>query len=561
MSSTETDGPDAATAYFALRTSLLCTADFDGHFARVAAGWTQLLGYSPQELCERPSIEFVHPEDVEATLAVHGRLCAGGEVCGFENRYRGSDGRYRWLRWTAKGDEITRQIHALAVDVTESHLAESRASAAAFRDELTGLPNRALFLDRVDHALGHLSRERSSLAVIVLDVDDFRAFNDSLGRAEGDALLQAVAARLSRFVRPTDTIARIGADEFGVLCLGVDDNTALAVVERLSAAIAEPLVIRGRTFTQTASAGIAIADSPRLGEMVVADAELAAHRASAGAPGSVAFFARELRAASARRLELRDSLRHAAAQDEFELDYQPVVATDTRRPIALEALVRWRHPRLGRLPPGEFIPLAEQSGQIAAVGAWVLRAACAEAAGWADTSVAPAVAVNISAHQLADPGLVDTVATALAASGLAPERLWLEVTESALLAHPAAALETLAALRRLGLEVALDDFGEGQSSLSQLRLLSPVSVLKLGTPFVRGLEPGAQRERAIVDSVITLARALGLRTVAEGVEKVEQLQELTELGCEAVQGFLLGRPRPAQSLGGWLTGERLDPVG
>jgi diguanylate cyclase (GGDEF)-like protein/PAS domain S-box-containing protein len=556
-----TEDPDSVSAFFGLPTSLLCTADFEGHFTRVAAGWTPLLGYSPQELCERPFIEFVHPEDVEPTLAELARLSAGGEVSGFENRYRASDGRYRWLRWSAQGDEIARQIHALAVDITESRLAQSRASAAAFRDELTGLPNRALFLDRVDHALGHLSREPSSLAVIVLDLDDFRALNDSLGRAEGDALLEALAVRLTRFVRPTDTIARIGGDEFGVLCLGVDDNAALAVVERLTAAIAQPLVVRGRTLTQTASAGIAIADSPRVGEMVVADAELAAHRASAGAPGGVAFFARELRAASARRLELREALRRAAAQDEFELDYQPVVATDTRRAIALEALVRWRHPSLGRLPPGEFIPLAEQSGQIAAVGAWVLRSACAEAVRWSGTAAAPAVAVNISAQQLADPGLVGTVAAALGASGLAPARLWLEVTESSLLTHPAAALETLATLRELGVEVALDDFGEGQSSLSQLRLLSPVSVLKLGTPFVHGLEPGALRERAIVDSVITLARALGLRTVAEGVEKAEQLQELTDLGCDAVQGFLLGRPRPAADLGGWLSGERLDPAG
>jgi EAL domain-containing protein (putative c-di-GMP-specific phosphodiesterase class I) len=345
-----------------------------------------------------------------------------------------------------------------------------------------------------------------------------------------------------------------------VLCPGVDEAVALTIVERLAGAISEPLVVRGRTLTQTASAGIAIADTPRLGEMVVADAELAVHRASAGAPGGVEFFARELRAASARRLELREALRHATARDEFELDYQPVVASDTRTAIALEALVRWRHPRLGRLAPGEFIPLAEQSGQIAAVGAWVLRSACTEAAHWAGMPAAPAVAVNISPHQLADPGLVGTVAAALEASGLAPERLWLEVTESAVLAHPAAALKTLATLRELGVEVALDDFGEGHSSLSQLGLLSPVSVLKLGTPFVHALGPGAQRARAIVDAVTTLARTLGLRTVAEGVERPEQLHELTVLGCDAVQGFLLGRPRPAHELGSWLTGERLEPA-
>ena len=560
MSSTETDDPDAVAAFFGLPAVLLCTADFDGRFTRIAAGWTPLLGYSPQELRERPFIEFVHPEDVEATLAVLARLCAGGEVRDFENRYRATDGRYRWLRWSAQGDPIARQIHALAVDITESRLAQSRASAAAFRDELTGLPNRALFLDRVDHALGHLSRERSSLAVIVLDLDDFRALNDSLGRAEGDALLEAVATRLSHLVRPTDTIARIGPDEFGVLCPGADEQAALAIVERLAAAISEPLVVRARTLTQTASAGIVIADTPRLGEMVVADAELAVHRATAGAPGGVAFFARELRAASARRLELREALRHATERDEFELDYQPVVASDSRRAIALEALVRWRHPRLGRLAPGEFIPLAEQSGQIAAVGTWVLRSACTEAARWTGTATAPAVAVNVSPHQLADPGLVGTVAAALEATGLAPHRLWLEVTESAVLARPAAALETLATLRELGVEVALDDFGEGQSSLSQLGLLAPVSVLKLGTPFVHALEPGAERARAIVDAVTALARTLGLRTVAEGVERRDQLHELTALGCDAVQGFLLGRPRPPHELGGWLAGERLDPA-
>lgn len=539
--------------FFDVPDALVCTADFDGYFTRLGRGWNGLLGYEPGDLLAHPFVEFVHPEDVEATTVAARRLAEREPVIGLENRYRASDGSYRWLRWNATAVHSSRTIYATATDVTAERDSEARAAAAGLRDDLTGLPNRAVFLDRVDYALALLDRRQSHVAVVVLDLDEFQSLNDTLGRGGGDELLQVVAARLTEVVRASDTIARVGADEFGVLCMDADETAVLAIAERLGAAVAQPLVVRGHSLVQTASTGIAVASKPRLGEMLMGDAELALHRASSSGPGRLEFFERELRADSAKRLRLREELRQAAGREELELDYQPVLAAADGRTLALEALIRWRHPTRGRLAPGEFIPLAEQSGLIESLGAWVLETACKEAKHWeARTNRPPAVAVNLSAHQLASPVLVDTVAHALESARLAPERLWLEVTESAVLVNRDDAIETFAILRRLGVQVALDDFGEGHSSLAQLKLLTPVSILKIGAPFVQGLGGTGVRDRAIVEAIVTLARTLGLKTVAEGVETEPQLALLKDLGCDAVQGFLLGRPASRESVREWL---------
>jgi diguanylate cyclase (GGDEF)-like protein/PAS domain S-box-containing protein len=542
-----------AGSFFDLSGGLVCEADFGGHFTRVGAGWGPALGYSASELLEQPFADFVHPDDVDGTMVVYDALMTGKPVVDFENRYRAKDGDYRWLRWSATADLENRRISALAIDITAQKLFEAEVARQALRDELTGLPTRAVFLDRVDRALAHLERHSSALAVVLLDLNDFGAVNDTLGRATGDNWLCESARRLERAVRASDTVARVGADEFGVLCVDSDAHSATEIAERLAAVVAEPVVISGRALVQTASSGVAVAETPRMGEMLVADAELALHRAMEGDAQHLAIFDREFRTQSVRRMQLREGLRHASERGELELAYQPIVGLADGRAHALEALVRWRHPELGLLNPGEFIALAEQSGLIIGLGTWVLRTACEEATGWrGGEGEPPGVAVNVSPHQLADPDFLYTVALALEASGLDPGRLWLEVTESAVLAHLDDTVETLSVLRALGVEIALDDFGEGYSSLSQLRVLTPISILKIGAPFVQVLEEDVLRSRAIVAAIITLARSLELPTVGEGVETAGQMRVLRALGCDSAQGVHLARPMGKDQLAEWL---------
>jgi EAL domain-containing protein (putative c-di-GMP-specific phosphodiesterase class I) len=299
--------------------------------------------------------------------------------------------------------------------------------------------------------------------------------------------------------------------------------------------------------------GVAIVGTPRVGEMLVADAEVALHRASATRSGNVEFFDRRLRTESASRLELRGALRAAIARGELALLYQPVVDIAENRALAFEALVRWHHPDKGLLSPAHFIPLAEESGLIALLGGYVLKAACAEAARWdAGDRRAPAVTVNVSRRQLADRGLVRAVGEALAEAGLEPSRLWLEVTESAMLQDLNTSIETLSELHGLGVQIAIDDFGEGQSSLSQLTALTPVSILKIGAPFTAEVADRGSRSRAVVEALLGLGQAIGLQAVAEGVENAAQLAALEELRCPAAQGFHLGRPQPAATVRDWL---------
>jgi diguanylate cyclase (GGDEF)-like protein/PAS domain S-box-containing protein len=520
---------------------------------RVGSAWRTALGYSPTDLVGRPFSDVVHPEDVGPTLAELDLLIAGGLVATFENRCRGADGEYRWLRWNAAADAERQTIFALAIDVSDRKRFEAEVARRALRDELTGLPNRALFVDRVDYALAHLARRSSHVAVILLDIDDFHVVNDTLGRAAGDAVLVEIARRLVDAVRTSDTVARFGSDQFAVLCTDTDESAVLEIAERLAAAVSAPLVASGRSLVLTASTGVAVERSPRVGEMLVGDADVALHRATASGSGRVEFFDRELRAESVRRMELEVGLRRAIEHGELTLVYQPIIDLAEGRALAFEALVRWQHPERGLLSPAIFVPLAEESGLIAPLGEYVLEAACAEATRWAGASAnPPAIAVNVSPRQLADPELVSVVSRALESARLEPSRLWLEVTESAVLANLDASLETLAILHGLGVQIAIDDFGEGQSSLSQLTALTPVSILKIGAPFVAKVDERTSRGRAVVEAMLNLGRAIGLRTIAEGVERPEQVTALEELGCAAAQGFHFGRPEPPAMLPRWL---------
>jgi diguanylate cyclase (GGDEF)-like protein len=421
----------------------------------------------------------------------------------------------------------------------------------AFNDSLTGLPNRALLLDRLDVALARAEREDQPVSVLFLDLDGFKVVNDSLGHVAGDRLLIEVARRLSGCLRRGDTAARIGGDEFAILLGDIGNpDRAPHVAERLIDALAEPITVLGREVFVSASIGIAHAQGDA--ENLLRNADVAMYRAKrSGEAGAYAIFEPSMHAAVVERLELEADLRRAIERDELVLHYQPIVDLAGGQVVGLEALLRWAHPRRGLVTPFEFIPLAEETGLIVDLGRWVLHEACRQAAEWRDDlrTGRPWVSVNLSGLQLLDGSLDAEVAAALAESGLDPAGLTLEITETVLVQDVAAAVDHLEKLRALGVSIAIDDFGTGYSSLRYIGRF-PADVLKIAKPFVDGLH--AESDAALVRTIIALADSLGLRTVAEGIEDREQHARLSELGCMLGQGYLFARPLAPEAAGDML---------
>ncbi|HYZ11465.1 MAG TPA: EAL domain-containing protein [Actinomycetota bacterium] len=418
----------------------------------------------------------------------------------------------------------------------------------AFHDHLTGLPNRTLFTERVAYALERQDRAKQSLAVLFLDLDDFKTINDSLGPPAGDQVLVTVAERLRRCIRPSDTVSRLGGDEFGIL---LDDMTgpsdALVAAERIIQALNAPAYLDGREVSIRASVGITLDTHGEKAETLLRNADVAMYMAKRRGKGRYQVFESSMHAEMVDRLEMTAHLARAIEQHEFTLEYQPIVNLETRSVEGVEALVRWRHPNRGLLAPSEFIPLAEDTGLIVPLGIAVLREACLRAAGWQVPGHPPlAVSVNLSPKQLADPNLVTEVDLALKASGLEPSCLILEMTEDVLMHETDAILHTLREVKSLGVRLAIDDFGTGYSSLSYLERF-PVDMLKIAKTFVDQLGNGEPRS-PLVEAVIGLGEALGLRTVAEGIETAEQLDRLRGLRCEQGQGYLFARPLDERSI-------------
>jgi diguanylate cyclase (GGDEF)-like protein len=430
----------------------------------------------------------------------------------------------------------------------------------ATHDPLTGLPNRSLVLDRLDQALARSERSGGRVTVLFADLDRFKVVNDSFGHSVGDEVLLCVSERLRAAVRPHDTVGRLAGDEFVVVCEGLTDREALDVAERVAATVSEPIVLGGRESVITASIGIAHAEAGTRAEDMLRDSDVAMYGAKERGRSRIELFDAEMRRRMMDRLELERSLRSAITAGELRLDYQPIVCFDGWRVVAAEALVRWDHPERGVVHPAEFIPLAEESGLILPLGRWVLDEACRQLAAWrAAGRAALRVTVNLSVRQFADPDLVAAVAEALARAGLPADALWLEITESILMEEVEATAETLRALKRLGVHLSVDDFGTGYSSLNYLKRL-PVDLLKIDRSFVAGLGSDPE-DAAIVHAIVSLARALRLSVVAEGVEHPDQLHALQRLGCNAVQGFLLARPAPADGLPEQAPPALLSPVG
>jgi diguanylate cyclase (GGDEF)-like protein len=429
-------------------------------------------------------------------------------------------------------------------DITERHRAQEQIAHMARHDALTDLPNRIMLRERLEHELRRVKRGEA-LAVLCLDLDHFKSVNDTPGHPIGDELLKIVADRLRRCIREPDTIARLGGDEFTIIMTAMMQPTdAVALSKRIRESITKPYNIGGHQIVIDVSIGISVspADASESDELLK-NADMALYGAKADGRGSYRFFEPEMDARMKARRELEMDLRRALANAEFELYYQPLVSLQSNDITGFEALLRWNHPVRGLISPAEFIPIAEETGLIVPLGEWVLRKACDETASWPEHFK---IAVNLSPAQLKGRNLVPLVINALAASGLAPTRLQLEITESVLMQNTFATLNTLRQLRDLGVEIALDDFGTGYSSLSYLRSF-PFDKIKIDRSFINDLANGAE-PLALVRAIAGLAKGLSIISTAEGVETQDQLEKLQAVGCTEMQGYLFSHARPAEEI-------------
>jgi diguanylate cyclase (GGDEF)-like protein/PAS domain S-box-containing protein len=452
--------------------------------------------------------------------------------------------------------EAVADILAAIHDRRES---ERRIRHQALHDPLTGLPNRALLLDRLEHALARSGRHGGAVGAIFLDLDHFKVINDSLGHEAGDALLRLVAPRLARELRDSDTLARLGGDEFVVLCEDVEDPAGpLRLAQRLVALFEEPFTVDGDELVVGASAGVALATAGADARSLLRDADAAMYQAKALGRNRCELFDDELRRRVLGRLRTETALRGALAADELRLVFQPIVDLATEEMVEVEALLRWESREHGMVSPAEFIPVAEETGLIVPIGAWVIADACRRAAEWRAGGSGTGVSVNLSPRQLAQPDLVEHVARVLAETGLSPQSLTLEITESTLLGAAERPMQVLRDLKALGLRLALDDFGTGYSSLAYLTRL-PLDELKLDRAFIARLEPGTQ-EAEVTAAIMEMASAMHLQVVAEGVETEAHLEILRALGCPRGQGFYFAKPLAPAELAERMLAARADEL-
>ena len=537
---------------------VILALDRDGIVRYQSPSVSTVLGYSGEQLTNVRLDELVHPTDAPAARNLFTTLRAAGtgQTAHMEMRLRRADGG--WCRTEVTGvnrlgDRALNSVVLNIRDVSSHRDLEEQLARQSLRDSLTGLANRALFRDRVIHAVERGRRSAGVVAVLLIDLDDFKLTNDAIGHAAADEFLVAVADRLGAYIRPSDTLARLGGDEFALLVEDrIDEISAVALGERLLAAIRPPLRIGSRDIAMTASIGVAVIKAGVYGaqdaEELLRDADLALYAAKSTGCDRCVLFDPAMHVEVLQEAQQRADLEIALVEEQFIVQYQPIVDLPTLKLIGVEALVRWKHPSRGLIGPAEFIPLAEATGLIVPLGLWVLQQACAQAVRWQHSRPANPlrVSVNLSARQFQYTGLVDDVAKVLTGTGISPNDVVLEITESLLMLDAEATIATLHELKALGVRLAIDDFGTGYSSLSYLRRF-PVDIIKIDRSFINGITTEAE-DATLTEAVVSLGRSLRLQTVAEGIETQEQSARLTALGCDYGQGFLFARPVRAEDI-------------
>ncbi len=516
----------------------------------------RVLGYTQEHWIEDGGLwdRMLHPEDADRVVMAEAECERSGESLVQEYRISRADGSVIWIRdemTVVRGEDGTEEplFYGVFLDVTDRKRMEAELERLALYDSLTGLPNRALFNDRLLHAIERRGR-RQATAVYFLDVDRFKRINDSLGHTAGDEVLREVAARIQRTLRPEDTVARFGGDEFTVLCESVGGVLeAVGVADRLQREIAAPVRAGGAELRLSASIGVALAEP---GEEVtpsrlVEDADAAMYRAKERGGNRTELFDMAMRERAVEALSVEQELQRALDNGELRLLYQPLVNLDSGDMVGAEALMRWEHPTRGLLTPDKFLAVAEESGLIVQIGAWAVGEACRRLRDWDRRNGVDAsfgLAVNVSARELTHPDVVTTILNAVRRSALDPSRLTIEVTESAAMADRDSGFRALRELSAAGVRIAIDDFGTGYSSLDHLREM-PADILKIDRSFVAGMSANSP-DSALVAAAVAMGRALEMEVVAEGIETSEQVADLRELGCALGQGFLFARPLPPE---------------
>jgi diguanylate cyclase (GGDEF)-like protein/PAS domain S-box-containing protein len=542
----------AAAVFDCTREGVLVT-DSNGLIVHVNRAFMEITGYSQAEvLGQRPSLfkSGHHPADFYQTMFA--TLKSLGEWSGeIWNRRKSGEIYPQWQTIRVIHDDRGQLSHYVAVfsDISAIKNSEHELKHLAHHDPLTDLPNRLLFTDRTEQALTSAQLHKRGCALLMIDLDHFKMINDSLGHTIGDALLKAVAKRMQAMLGPELTLARLGGDEFAVLAESCPQlMQAAALAQRIIEGLKEPFLIGGHQLFINTSIGISLFPGDALSaEQLLRNADSALFKAKSTGRDGYALYTEELTAHAQNRVETAVELRRALEKQELRVYYQPVHDLRTRRLVGAEALVRWEHPQRGLVPPAEFIPIAERTGLIAEIDAWVMRQACQQMCSWQQAGMALSfIAVNVSSRLFARRELFQQVAKVLHETGLDPAFLELEVTESAVMEDPEVALEQMHRLRELGVRLAIDDFGTGYSSLLRLKRL-PVQKLKIDQGFVAGL-PWDEDDAAIVRVIIALARSMGMQVHAEGIEQVEQARFLLEHDCDLGQGYWFGRPVPAEQL-------------
>jgi diguanylate cyclase (GGDEF)-like protein/PAS domain S-box-containing protein len=521
----------------------------------------RIFGYQPLDVMNRRLSELIHEDDRAAMHTLFDNMAARpGAIAHLEARWLHQNGSWRQSEMAISNLLEEPAVKGLVIntrDITDRKALEEQLAHQAFHDSLTGIANRALFKDRLQQSLARAARRQEKPAILYLDLDGFKTVNDSLGHASGDELLAAVAARLRPYVRTGDTMARLGGDEFAILLEDTEDLSApITVAGRIIEALKEPFLLGPREIVISASIGIA-ALAQETPDELLRNADIAMYMAKSAGKGRYEVFKPAMHEAVVTQMQLEADLKRAVERGEFFLVYQPLVSLRDQRPTGVEALVRWRHPERGLVLPMTFIPLAEKTGGIVAIGRWVLREACRQMQEWRQIEPDLKVSVNLSGRQMRDPGLVTDVAEALRDTGLPAHALTLEMTESVLMDDIEGALRTLRALKALGLQLAIDDFGTGYSSLSYLGKF-PVDSLKIDRSFVSG--PDASDNQPLVATIMEMGRSLKLEVVAEGIERPEQLTELQRLECQVGQGYYFAKPMLGAEMEAYLRNATAEQV-